>query len=105
MYTTVEIIKMYYQEVRPLLSASYFVRDERINFFFCILTRLHFNTNELDQVIFFIAEYLGWVLLAMLFTFLFTHTHTKKEGIKNILVVLSAATLAWCLRMLLSIFT
>jgi len=49
----------------------------------------------LDQVILFAAEYLGWVLIAGLVTFLFTHKHDRKEGFKNILVIFSAAALAW----------
>ncbi len=64
---------------------------------FLYLNSFALQYEWLDQVIFFIAEYLGWVLIATLLTFLFTHTHTKKEGIKNILVVLSAAVLAWTL--------
>lgn len=62
---------------------------------FLYLNSFAFQHEWLDQVIFFIAEYFGWMLLVILLTFLFTHTDTKKEGIRDIVVVLSAAIAAW----------
>jgi len=61
---------------------------------FYFLNSFALQNDTLDLIILFGAEYLGWVLLVGLLTFIFTHRHTKKEGFKNILVILSTATFA-----------
>lgn len=61
---------------------------------FSYLNDFAFRTEAFEQTIFFIAQYLPWVLLVGLFVFLATHRHPG-EAIRSILVVLTAACFAW----------
>jgi len=70
----------------------------------------------LDAIIFFCAEYIGWLMLGGLIVYLFMHQHDRdteapkekweifleqkfylKAPARNILVILSSAFIAWCI--------
>ena len=70
---------------------------------FRFLNSYALKSEWFDQVVLFTAEYLGWILLVGMIAFIATHRHNKKEGIKNILVILSSAVLAWIIATLMKI--
>lgn len=66
--------------------------NENLFFFF---HQFAFQSDWLDVLILFTAEYLGWVLIASLVVFTTTHAHTRKEGFRNFFVIFTAALAAW----------
>jgi len=62
---------------------------------FYFLNSFALQNDILDLIILFAAEYLGWVLLVGLLSFIFTHRHNRREGFKNVFVILSTAVFAW----------
>lgn len=62
---------------------------------FYYINSLALRYDWLDQALLFFSEYFGWVVIVSLITFLATHRHNRKEGVRNILVVFFAAILAW----------
>jgi len=62
---------------------------------FYYLNSFALQNETRDVFILFFAEYLAWVLVVGMFLLLVTHRHNRREGIKNILVIFSAALAAW----------
>jgi len=63
-----------------------------------------FRESFSDATIVFFAEYFGWILLSFLIVFLFTHRHTKKEGMRNIAVIILSAVAAWAVAQTIKYF-
>lgn len=62
---------------------------------FLFLNSFVHRTEWLDQTILFTAKYLGWVLIAVLCTYMLTHKDGPREGMRHFFTMLLAAFLAW----------
>lgn len=69
---------------------------------FRYLNNLAGQYEWLDVMIVFSADTLGLVLLAGLIVFLLSHKH-KGKGLRNVVVILSAALLAWLISKLIKL--
>jgi len=53
------------------------------------------QSDTLLSVATYVAQYAGHILLACLVVYLFTHKRGVREGFRDVIVVLSAASIAW----------